>query len=325
MSDREIPAGKVPPEVLGRLLASVSASDLLLGPELGEDAAAIELDADVLVVASDPITLTGADVGRHCVVVNANDVAVTGALPRWFLATVLLPPGSTVSELDALFAGMRDECDRLGIALVGGHTEVTDAVRAPVVGGTMLGVPHAGRIVRSGGARPGDAVVQIGPVPVEGALVLASDDVAGVDAAVLAAARNALTQPGISVVDAALAATELGATAMHDPTEGGLAAGLCELAVASGCALNVDRSRVVWFEPGRALCAALGADPWGTLASGCVIATFSSAEAADELDARGFRVSVLGEVRAGRGVYDESGAAIVPPVRDEVARLRETN
>src|SRR5262249_34990755 len=148
-------------------------------------------------------------------------------------ATVLLPPGSTVSELDALFAGMRDECTRLGIVLVGGHTEVTDAVRAPVVGGTMLGVPHAGRIVRSGGARPGDAVVQIGPVPVEGAVVLASADVAGVDAAVFAAARNALTEPGISVVDAALAATELGATAMHDPTEGGLAAGLCELAVAS--------------------------------------------------------------------------------------------
>jgi hydrogenase maturation factor len=279
----------------------------------------------VLVVASDPITLTGADVGRHCVVVNANDVAVTGAVPRWFLATVLLPVGTTTSDVEGVFTSIRDECERLGVTLVGGHTEVTDAVRAPVVGGTMLGVPHSGRIVRSGGARPGDVIVQIGPVPIEGAAVLAADGVSGVDPDSVAAARAALTDPGISVVDAALAATELGATAMHDPTEGGLAAGLCELAAASGCALHIERDRVEWFEPGLAMCAAFGADPWATLASGCVLATFATSDGPDALAARGFRVSVLGEVRSGCGVYDGSGAEIVPPARDEVARLRATN
>jgi hydrogenase expression/formation protein HypE len=323
-------AGKLPASLLGRLLASLPAvpSEVRLGPELGEDACAIEIPAGVLIAAADPVTLTGADVGRYGVIVNANDVAVMGVAPRWFLATLLFPPATTDENVERLFTDLRDALAQVGAVLVGGHSEVTDAVRRPVVAGTMLGVAPDGRFVTTGGARPGDIVVQVGPVPIEGTAVLATEArprLTSLDETVLHAALRALDEPGISIVDAALQATDLGASAMHDPTEGGLASGLYELAVASGCSVRIDRRRVHWFEPGRVVCAALGADPWATLASGCLLATFPQ-PVADVAVARlteRFDATVLGRVETGHGVYDETNREIAWPERDEVARILE--
>src|SRR5262245_13941358 len=176
-----------------------------------------------------------------------------GVRPRWFLAAVLLPEGSGEAEVRELFASLRAGVEEAGVALVGGHTEVTAAVRQPVVVGQMLGIAEDGRFVPTGGARPGDAIVQAGPAPVEAAAVLAAearDRLDSVDVATLARACGALREPGISVVEAALAAAELGATALHDPTEGGLATGLAELAEASGVRIVVDPEGVIWVEPG---------------------------------------------------------------------------
>ena len=157
-----LPPGKLAPDFLARLIESSLPAEVVLGPRIGEDACAIEIEAGTLVAATDPITLTGAGVGAHAVAVNANDVAVTGARPRWFLACVLLPEGSTRHDAEALFAEMRRALDEVGATLVGGHTEVTGAVRQPLVVGQMLGIA-AERTVPTGGLRPGHAVLQIGP------------------------------------------------------------------------------------------------------------------------------------------------------------------
>jgi hydrogenase expression/formation protein HypE len=133
--------GKLPPELLRELLAEAAADapEVLLGPAVGEDACAIEVGGGVLVAATDPITLTGAGVGAHSVVINANDVAVMGVRPRWFLAVVLLPEGTEADDVRALLAGTRRALDAVGAVLVGGHTEVTSAVVQSVVVGQMLG------------------------------------------------------------------------------------------------------------------------------------------------------------------------------------------
>jgi hydrogenase expression/formation protein HypE len=324
-----LPEGKVPVELLARVLGRLSSSppEVRLGPRVGEDAAAIDVPAGTLVVATDPITLTSGDLGRFSVTVNANDVAVTGARPRWFCAVVLLPPGSTEAEVEGLFEGLRAATAAAGVTLVGGHTEVTSAVTRPVVVGQMLGLTELGRLVPTGGLRPGDVVVQVGPAPVEGAAVLAreaAERLAGVDPAVLEAAASALEDPGISVVEPALLAAELGATSLHDVTEGGLASGLHEVAAASGVRIRVDPDAVLWFEPGLAVCRALGADPWGTLASGALLAGFPPEAAEGALRAlgeAGYRAAVLGDAVEGGGVMDVQGRPIPWPERDEVARV----
>lgn len=323
-----LPPGKLPAALLGELLRALPAApEVRLGPAIGEDACAIDVPAGTLVVAADPITLTGSGVGAHAVLVNANDVAVTGVRPRWFLATVLLPPGTEPDDVRQLFAGMQRALDACGAHLVGGHTEVTSAVRQPVVAGQMLGFATDGRIVPTGGMRAGDVVLQVGAAPIEGAAVLAGEAasaLADLDPERVARARAGIDDPGISVVEAAMHCVALGATALHDPTEGGLAAGLDELAGASGVRLEVDRDAVAWFEPGLAVCRALGADPWSTLASGTLLATFS-AEAAPAahaaLLADGRVARVLGTATTGSGAFDRSGARIRAPERDEVARL----
>jgi hydrogenase expression/formation protein HypE len=301
--------------------------EVLVGPGLGEDACAIEVPGGVLVAATDPITLTGRDLGRFAVTVNANDVAVSGARPRWFLATVLMPPGTTEEEVESLFSGMRASLETSGIALVGGHTEVTASVNQPVIVGQMLGFAEDGRFVRTGGIRPGHILLQVGRAPVEGAAVLAREGptlLRGVDGRFLLAAQRALEDPGISVVSAALLAARLGATAMHDPTEGGLAGGLHEMAAASGVRLQVDRSQVLWWEPGLALCRAVGADPWATLASGTLLAAYdvSRADHASEaLTAAGHDTAVIAVAGSGAGVIDAEGHCLPWPDRDELSRI----
>lgn len=326
--DRPLATGKLPAALLAELLrgARREAPELRVGPAVGEDACAIDVDAGALVAATDPITLVGEGVGAHAVVINANDVAVMGVRPRWFLSVVMVPPGTNANDLRGLFREMQAALDRVGAVLVGGHTEVTDAVRQPLVVGQMLG--HGdGRIVATGGARPGDVVLQVGPVPVEGAAVLAAeraDALERLDAPLRAAAVRALEDPGISVVEPALLLAGLGATALHDPTEGGLATGLHELAEASGTSLRIDEAAVLWFEPGRALCAAVGADPWCTLASGALLATAAEADAERALAAlrdRGHPAAAIGRVGEGAGVVTTAGRALPRSERDEIARV----
>ena len=148
---------------------------------------------------------------------------------------------------------------------------------------------------------------------------------AGVGAEVRALASAALEDPGISVVEAALVAAELGALALHDPTEGGLSSGLYELADASGVALQVDAEAVLWFEPGVAVCAALGADPWGTLASGALLAAFPEerAEPACRALSEATEASIIGRAEAGSGVLRADGTPLPRFDRDEVARVLE--
>ncbi len=322
------PSGKLAAALLRDLLAgaSVPSSDVKLPPMVGEDAGVIDIAAGALIVSTDPITLTSKDVGAHAVAINANDVAVMGARPRWFLAVVLLPPGTSEAEIRELFEAMHVSLMNLGVSLVGGHTEITDAVTQPVVVGQMMGLREDGEFVPTGGLSRGDAVVQVGPAPIEGSAVLAAEASGAVQTLprdVLDVALEALHNPGISVVEAALKATELGAIAMHDPTEGGLSAGLHELAEASGLSLRVDTDAVLWFEPGIRICKALNLNPWGVLASGTLLAGFPSSivdSACHRLHLDGFSATVIAVAENGRGVRLADGTNLVRFERDELSR-----
>ena len=324
MSDEVLEVGKLPAALLAEVLVTGRPvpPELLLPPTVGEDAGVVAVESGALIAASDPVTLTGQDVGAHAVLVNANDIAVMGARPRWFTATVLLPPRITADEVRALYRRMHEALADLDAVLVGGHVEVTDAVRRTVVVGHMMGLRQDGNFARTAALEPGHVVVQIGPAPVEGAAVLAAEARAQlqgkVAAATLEEAERALSDPGISVVDAALRAATLGATAMHDPTEGGLSAGLYEMAETAGVGLTVSADAVLWYEPGRKMAEALGIDPWGLLASGALLAA-CPADTAEEalltLAAEGFSCAPI--ARAVEGGWSQlrgrrRGAALQP-------------
>ena len=285
---RVLPVGKLRAETLQAVFDKHPIRDprVVVGPRVGEDAAVIDLGDRYLVATADPITFATDDPGWYALQVNANDVAVRGARPRWFLATLLLPEGRTSEEtVTGLFAQLAEACTELDVALVGGHTEVTHGLDRPIVAGTMLGEVAKDKLVTTGGARVGDAVVMTKGVPLEGAAIMAREREAeararGVPAAALRRARGFLRRPGLSVLPEAEIACELAQVhAMHDPTEGGIATALVELAVAAGVGLRIDRDRITVLPEGRALCEAFGLDPLGTLASGALLMTLAPADA----------------------------------------------
>ncbi|MEZ4831798.1 MAG: AIR synthase related protein [Caldilineaceae bacterium] len=270
-----LPAGKVPAPLLASLLDTLPTQhpQLLLGPGIGEDAAVIDFAADKLLVAkSDPITFATDEIGYYAVNVCANDLAVTGATPRFYLPTLLLPEGATTAHtVESIFAQLAAACRQLGIVVAGGHSEITAAVTQPVIAGMLLGEVDRARVVRSGGCRPGDVVLLAGVCPVEGTSIVAREKRAdlltrGWAAERVDAAARYLYEPGISVLAPALAAANAQyVTAMHDPTEGGVATGLLELAIASGNGLEVDLDAIPIPAIAAELCAVYGLDPWELL------------------------------------------------------------
>jgi hydrogenase expression/formation protein HypE len=285
---QSLPIGKLRADTLQAIFDKHQLKDprVVVGPRVGEDAAVIDMGDRYLVATSDPITFATAEVGWYALHVNANDIAVRGARPRWFLATLLLPAGSTTdASVDGLFAELHAACDELEVTLVGGHTEVTHGLDRPIIAGTMLGEVEKDRLVTTSGARVGDAVVMTKGVPLEGAAIIAREKEAelralGISPTVIRRARDFLRTPGLSVRPEAEIACELTTVhAMHDPTEGGIATALVEMADAAGVGLRIDRDRIMVLPEGKALCAAFGLDPFGTIASGALLMTLTPADA----------------------------------------------
>ena len=324
--------GKLPAAVLGRLLAKYAGGSdpaLIAGPKVGLDAAAVKVDKGILVMASDPITFAAEQIGWYAVHVNANDLYVSGATPRWFLADVLLPPGQAKAA-EKIFAQIHRACGELSrLSLIGGHTELTPGLTRPIVAGFMIGQAARGRMVTADGVRPGDVLVLTKGVAVEGAAVLARD-LAGprlrkLSAAVIRRARGYLKRPGISVGPEAVLALRYDVHAMHDPTEGGVLNGLWEMSVASGLALHVETDRIAVLPEARALCDHLGLDPLRLLASGALLASFPPARAAAWIRAlarRGIAAFEIGRVRRGQpGVHLGKRRILRSSITDEILKV----
>ena len=331
--DLKLPAGKVPSEILRELLASIPAAgpSVILGAAVGEDAAVIDTGgAELLVAKTDPITFAAEDSGRYLLAVNSNDLATTGAKPRWLLVTALLPEGIDRAGVHRIFAGVREACASNAVALVGGHTEITVGLDRPILVGCLLGTVRRERLVRTSGARAGDAILLAGGIAIEGTAILANEHSAalgtrGVPTEVIERAAGWLRDPGISIVRAAQTVHDTGAAhAMHDATEGGIVTALDELAEAAGAGLRVDRSTITVLPECARICAALELDPLGLLASGALLATLDPAEtpaALERLRAAGIPGVWIGEMLpASEGRRWTDGTPLPCFATDELAR-----
>lgn len=330
-------AGKLPLPLLEMLLARIKTDDprLLVGPRAGEDAAVIDFGDRCLVAKTDPITFATAEIGWYAVNINANDIAVMGARPRWFMATVLLPAGQATGEMAGrIFTEITDACAALGVSLAGGHTEITVDLNRPIVCGTMLGEAARDRLIRTAGAQPGDAVLLVKPAPIEGTALIALEREAelrrrGYSWKFIADAQRFLHEPGISVVAPALLAAETAPIhAMHDPTEGGVLTGLLEVARGAGVGLAIDLDAIPVPPESAALCREFGLDPLGTIASGAVIVVAPEIESdrlTAVLQAAGYPSARIGRVTpADAGLVAYRGGQAVPwPVFavDEITKI----
>jgi hydrogenase expression/formation protein HypE len=325
--------GKLPPALLQRLLRFRGTPDrrVVLGPAFGEDAAVIDLGYEYLILKSDPVTFTAEEIGWYAVHVNANDVAVMGARPAWFQAAIIVPPHTAPAVVRQIFRDIDRAARSLGVALTGGHTEVSAAVHQPIVAGDMQGVVGHDGLITSAGARAGDAIIMTKSAGIEGTSIIARSFVRDAKRVLGISGQHRAARfhhrPGISVVPEALLAARSGATAMHDATEGGVAAALFELAAASGKRFLVDLDRVPVHDYTTRLCAHFGLRPLGLIASGAMLMTMPQYRVATVLRAlsrRHIPATVIGAVARGRGIEARRDGRGVPfewSHQDELTRL----
>jgi hydrogenase maturation factor len=328
---RVLPKGKLPTEVLERLLAYTStAPELQVPAGAGEDAA-VAAGAPVIVLTADPITFTEERIGAYVVAVNANDIVAMGGRPVYLTTTLLAPPGTTEARVEEVFADIAGACRAAGMLWAGGHTEVTDAVSRIVVAGQAVGFLSRAPLA-TGGARPGDAIGMSKWAGLEGTTLIARERPAESEAVLggerYRAVLDWLERPGISIIAEGRALEGLELSSGHDPTEGGIAMGVHEIARRSGCGALLLGDRIPVREETRLLCARFGLDPLGLLGSGVFLFTAArpvAEEACRRLEAGGIPAALVGEMLGkGEPVLIERGGRREPlahSVQDEIIRL----
>ena len=328
--------GKLPHDVLSKMISKLPIihDDVVVAPKIGEDAAVIDLGDRYLVVASDPITFTAKDIGFYLVTINANDIAVMGAKPRYLIVTLLLPENLTDAELvNKIFDSIASASRSLEVSVIGGHTEITYGIDRPIAIGTMLGFAPKGRLITSSNAKVGDVILLTKGIAIEGTSIIAKEKgeelgrIFGKELVEKAAKFTA--EPGISVVREALIAAETGCVhAMHDPTEGGLATALFELATASDVGLLISLEDIPIYRETREFCRYFHIDPLGLLASGALLIVVPP-ECAESVESavlsNGIPVRRIGEIKPkdfGLKMLKDGKLADLPVYhRDELTKI----
>jgi len=330
--------GKLDVQILHKLLQRYCNTDekVLVGPGIGEDAAALDLGERVLIVTTDPITFATNEIGYYSVMVNANDIATTGAEPRWYTVTILLPEArGTESLVDSIFQQIHQACEKLSISLIGGHTEITYGLDRPILVGHMIGEVQREALITTAGAKPGDIILLSKGICIEGTSLIAREREGdllsrGISKDFVERAQGFLFYPGISVVEEARLACEAGRVhSMHDITEGGLAGGLHELSMAAGVQIEVEKDCIPIYEESRVLCEAFDLNPLGVIASGALLITASPPQTEKILERahrHGVTMTRVGRVEAvgppSVTMVTSEGHEPVPYFdRDEVAKI----
>lgn len=284
MSDSgPLPAGKLPGELLNRLLTEYRTprdAAVLVGSNYGFDAAALTVGGETLLVKSDPITFATSDAARYLIAVNANDIACMGGTPRWMTVVSLLPVGIDRADVERQFAELQRACQYEGISLIGGHTEITIGIDRPLLIGTLLGTLGPSGMLEPGKANAGDELWLTHAAGIEGTALLATERedelTTALGADIVGVAKGLLIEPGITVSRDARSLLSTGAvTALHDPTEGGVATAIHEMATASGLGAEIDGAAIPILPETAAICDHFSINPMGLLSSGALLVATS--------------------------------------------------
>ncbi len=336
---KTLPLGKLNFDSLERLLEKYPGAldeRLIVGPKVGEDAAVIDFPDRYLIAKTDPITFAMDDIGWYAVHINANDIAIRGARPRWFQSAILLPEEHTTEALiEKIFGQISRACRDLGVTIVGGHTEISPGLDRPIAVGSMFGEVEKGKLVTTSGAKPGDDVLLTKGIVIEGTAIIARKKQGdlrkrGYDEGFIRRCMDYLYEPGISVVKDALLANQFEIHSMHDPTEGGLATGLYEMAKASRVGMLIYGDRIDLLPESERLCAEYGLDPLGTITSGSLVLATDPENAQKVLEAylnSGIKASLIGKVEErsfGMKILKNDGIADLKwSEKDEITRFFE--
>lgn len=325
--------GKIPENMLKRAVfrqIRTKRDEVLVGAGVGEDCAVLQLEPDeVFILSTDPITGTEKDMGTLAIQITANDLASAGAEPVGVLLTVLLPPSANEPLIRRLMQEVEQACSKLNMQVMGGHTEVTAVVNQPVISVTGVGKAKKDRLITTGGAKAGDAVIVTKWIGIEGTSIIAKEKEAELKAHFTGSfveGAKALDQY-LSVVPEAKTAAAYGVTAMHDVTEGGIYGALWELAEASGVGLEIDLKAIPLRQETVEICEQFRLNPYQLISSGSMLITAPDGLGLiKELEKEGIPASIIGRCVDGKAKKIQNGeetAFLERPKTDELYKIYE--
>ncbi len=297
---------KVPNQYLKEIVfkyLGCSNNRILFGPGIGRDAAAIKLSNNkILIVKSDPITGTVKNIGRFAVIINANDIAVLGAQPLFFMSTILLPVNSTLADLEIICKDIDKAAKELNIAVIGGHSEITSGIKDPIICGSMLGETTSNKIVRAE-SKPGDLLLMTKTAAIEGTAILAWEKEAYLNDKIgkilLQNAKKFINS--LSILQEAQLASQIGKiTAMHDPTEGGILNGVFEMCVAADVGAKIYEDYIPISEETKQICEVFNLDPLRLISSGTLLLSINPQSLdliLSTLNSQGIKTTCIGEIQ----------------------------
>ncbi len=302
--------------------------EIIKGASAGENCAVIALDADeVMVLATDPITATTKDIGRMGVIVTLNDIACTGAEPVGVLISLLLPTSINEEQLRDITKDIDAICKKANVQVVGGHTEVTRAVKEPLITVTGVGKAKKNCIISSRGAEPGMDILVTNWVGLEGTSILAKEKEDEL--------RTRFAQPFLNRAKAfdtylpvwkeAAVATMSGVVAMHNISEGGIFAALWEMAESSGVGLEIDIRKIPIRQETVEICEFFDLNPYKLLGNGSIIMAAKDGNAmVRAIEKEGGMATVVGKATAGNDrvlIQEEERRYLETPQTDEIHKV----
>ncbi len=319
--------GKLSNEVLKELVLDKILStrpEVVLRPGIGEDCSVVDLKDKLCVLSSDPITGAVNHIGRLAVHVSCNDIASSGAEPLGLLVTLLAPPDAEKKDIEKIMEQLCHTANMLNVDIIGGHTEITDAVNRFVICSTCIGKVAAEKLVTSSGATADSFLVLTKYAGLEGTSILAHDledklsDVLGHE--LLERAKGFINE--VSVVKEGLMAANYGVDAMHDVTEGGVLGAVWEMCEASGVGAVIYKDSIPIDDVTLKICNHLKINPLKLISSGSMLIACRKPDGLVALlKEHGINASVIGKTTREKEkiiIEDGKAKAITPPTADEL-------
>lgn len=332
--NEKLKAGKLDTELLEEIVFKHihhKRPEVLVRPGVGEDCATLDFGQYECVMSTDPITAAISDIGRLAIHITCNDIASNGVEPLGIMLAVMLPVGTTAEEIEEIMKQAAEVSERLGVEIIGGHTEITPAVNRPVIVSTAVGRTLAGGSQRAQHMRPGDHIVMTKQTGLEGSGIIASDfeeELTGVlTPEEIREAKGYLRE--VSVLAEGVAAGKIGTAGMHDITEGGVLGAVWELSEIAGAGLLLYEDKIPVTDITKKICRHFGIDYLRLISSGSMMIivhpdkTEAVLAAVREAGVPAVCIGQVTEADAGRILVRRDGSReeIAPPESDELYKV----
>ena len=267
--------GKLSNEQLDRIIFSkIKYKDerVLVGSGIGEDCSIVDFKDELCVISSDPITITTSNMGKLAVYVSCNDIASKGIKPFGIMVTLLAPPTATLEDIQKIMEDILQVSNELQIELLGGHTEITDAVNRIVLSVASLGGGSRDYLIPGEKVQCGDLLVMTKYAGLEGTAILYDDfknqienltekDLEGLQ----------YVSSSLSVIEEGLIGAQIGVKSMHDATEGGILGAAWEMAEKAKLGVQIVSQNIPILEVTQKITSPFHINPFRLISSGVML------------------------------------------------------